>query len=198
MNNTSKIASIQLLRFLFAIGVVLGHIWNPITSSVVFSAGGKGVVFFLILSGYLSASSDTSDIKSYYWKKFKRIFPIHWIALFCAMVINLPQRSFWTISNLWAGLSSVFLIQSYIPDEAIYWSYYYNGPSWFLSVIVLFYLILPICQRLRTRSKLFFYLFTICMCIFSVTFSFVSKWSNWGSGVFPPVRVTEFIRYVFI
>lgn len=190
----SKMLSLQGLRFLFALGVFFLHLPYPAGIDNFCPYGYIGVTFFFILSGFLSASSDTSDIKEYYIKKFWRIFPIHWFAFVCMAIALIPTHSYWTFDTIWIALSNVLLLQCYYPDANVCYSF--NGPSWFLCALLLFYILLPWLQRLRKKNRMGFYVLTIISLLISVLISRTTmnqEWAikEWGRTNFPFVRLHE-------
>ncbi len=194
MKKQTQILPLQGWRLFFAMGVVFSHLPYPEGMSSWAPYGDLGVTFFLILSGYLSARSNTSIRTEYYKKKFWHIYPIHWFALSLALIIYIPTRSYWNEDTWWILLLNATLMQGYYPNAEV--NIAFNGPTWFLSTILLFYFLLPYLQRLHTKLKSIFYLLTILMLGFSLFFKYITmdkSWEIawWGTGFFPPVRIAE-------
>ncbi len=152
MSRTKKNGRIELLRFLFAIMILLFHIQKrflkqelPIgnTSLTFFNHGCIGVEFFFLVSGYLLAShffkmqgkpceSIGTETASYVWKKIKNIFPYHFYAVILTIIANsyflrdtaAERIEFWLES--WG---SVFFIQIFG-----FKSTWVNKLTWYLDV----------------------------------------------------------------
>lgn len=184
----NRLIAIDIWRFLFALLIVWHHI--PWVDGAFHTMGWCPVSFFLIISGYLSVNSNTTNIKKFYVRKFFRIFPIYWICLIGSLILTIPIRSFWTIENISGIVKNIFMLQTYLPTNTV--DSYLNPPSWFLSVLVLFYILLPILQKLQ---KLNSNKFAIGVLIYFVVMV-IATWYFYDGGmqirVFNPiVRLSE-------
>lgn len=173
-------------RFLFALLIIWHHL--PWVNGHLHELGYCAVSFFFIVSGYLSFGSDTSNLKAYYGRKFFRIFPIYWLALVLSLIETVPIRSFWNEHCIWDILQHFFLLQAYFKNPTCY----LNPPTWFLCVLVLFYAILPLCQRVLKRYPLYF---TIGVCVYALA-AVVITWlcfdgETWMRVFMPLVRISE-------
>lgn len=199
MTNRTKIASFQGWRFLFAIAIILCHLRLPENLHNYLAWGAKATIFFFIISGFLSAQSDTTDIKEYYKKKFLTIFPIHWICFLLTCILLVPYHSVWNADTWWIAILNVSLLHAWLPRWDVVMSFY--GPSWFLSVLVFFYIILPLLQRLRKKSMKGFYTLVVGWIIVAIVI--VNYWwsiphptdwnKSWIVTFFPFIRVLECI-----
>ena len=126
--NNSKITSIQALRACAFIGIFASH-------TEMLSLGAWGVSIFLVLSGfimfyaYVGRDLETGVEKNIMFsiKKIKRLYLPHIITMILALVIEVymffqyiaPQnaRDFYERVVL-----NVFLVQSWIPDQYVYFS----------------------------------------------------------------------------
>lgn len=184
----NRLIAIDIWRFLFALLIVWHHI--PWVDGAFHTMGWCPVSFFLIISGYLSVNSNTTNIKKFYVRKFFRIFPIYWICLIGSLILTIPIRSFWTEENILGIVKNILMLQTYFPTTTV--DSYLNSPSWFLSVIVLFYILLPILQRLQKFSS---NMFTIGALIYLVVM-IIATWyffdGNTQIRIFNPiVRLSE-------
>ncbi|MBK6274557.1 MAG: acyltransferase [Saprospirales bacterium] len=120
----------------------------------IISCGNSAVSFFFILSGFIMVIANTDNrnetkkivAKDYYKKRFERIYPLYFLSLilylvFCNDYIN-------NSSKLYSFLSSLFLIQAWIPKFASD----FNFPGWSLSVEVFFYLISCFYNKIRSYA----------------------------------------------
>lgn len=150
-----RIFYLDLIRALAVILILITHFNNPYLSdggylfwNMPFGiyVGNLGVSLFLIISGTALAFTYQRplDLKKFYWKRFKGIYPMFYLAWIIATVYffvvtggrppnGAPLRTLpWTLTAM-DGLAANFHFQTmYILGE------------WFLGFIVLFYLVFPL------------------------------------------------------
>ncbi len=152
---SERLFTYDFLRLLAIVLVIFAHILH---GEVAF--GFNGIVIFLIMSGYLLTSSEKplsrDSIIPYLRKRFIRIFPLYWIALILFLCVSylLANNTYnWPtiIANL-VGIQAV-IYPKYI-DEIIFY--------WFVSLIMVYYLIYP----LITRGKKIYSILLISILIF--------------------------------
>ena len=162
------IPALNLARFVAAIGVVcfhyLRHSIEPGTLQNVFGSGYAGVSFFFILSGFVLvlATRDLGApraIHDFFVRRIARIYPVYCLAwvLFgtCLLLTQLrsgPLSYYFLTRNAFFGLTSLLLVQQWLPGVAQHW----NWPSWSLSVEAFFYATFPLLfaatRRWRVRT----------------------------------------------
>lgn len=145
---------LDLVRALATFLIVLTHFNNPFLTDGRYLltnqpfglyVGDLGVSLFLIISGAALAYTYRRliDLRSFYWKRFKGIYPMFWIAWLLGTIyffivqggvpLNAaPARSMiWTVLGIdgWVGMFGVQT--AYLLGE------------WFLGFIILFYLVFP-------------------------------------------------------
>ena len=194
------------LRFFFAFFVFLSHMsylkedkLYKDTFEVILSEGFLGVSFFFILSGFILALNyrdkfihKTVTLKKFYIARFARIYPLH----FVMMLVSIPIF----YSGLKNLLYNILLIQSYVPNETIYFSY--NSPSWSISDEVFFYLLFPflivIISKLGNVLKLIIpIVFISIILLLNIVLIEASKAHYW-LYISPFVRVFEFILGIIL
>ncbi len=145
-----SLTSLQAGRAIAAILVVLFHTsrsifqnpkyWHVVPLGGVFDFGNSGVTFFFVLSGFIMYHAHLQDldrpdrVKSYLWKRFRRIYPIYWFVLLLVLPAYLLVRSFgygWE-SQPEVILSSVLLVHLQTPYQVV-------EVSWTLFHEILFY-----------------------------------------------------------
>lgn len=139
------INSLQSLRFIFAIMIFLHH--YPVNGEGLFYAGGScGVAFFMILSGFVMSAGYSEKVtqpnferRSYFLKRLIRLYPLHLLCLLGFVSIHVLHYG---ISDYIKLLPNIFLIQSWIPVNSIYFSG--NAVSWCLSDMLFFYGMFPL------------------------------------------------------
>lgn len=155
MKRRPRLFYLDLVRALATLLVVLSHFNNPFLSDGRYLltnqpfgiyVGDLGVSLFLIISGAALAYTYERpvDLRRFYWKRFKGIYPAFWIAwllgtLYFFVALNgvppnaAPARSLiWTLLGV-DGLASVLgFTTAYLLGE------------WFLGFIILFYVVFPL------------------------------------------------------
>jgi exopolysaccharide production protein ExoZ len=141
--------TLQIGRGLAAIMVVLCHVggfvggepdmWQHPQIAAWTSVGKYGVDFFFILSGIVILMAHWNDlgvpakIPLFFWKRFRRIYPIYWLTLILMLIKSAAIHSPKSHSP-WIVLSSIILIHLNSLDTIL-------GPSWTLFHEILFYLL---------------------------------------------------------
>ena len=144
-----KILSLQGLRAVACVMIFLCHsrlVWEP--------WGGWAVSVFFVMSGFLmyrsyAQRSLPESIKGsaiFAWRKVKKLYPLHILMLFAAMGIDLlliltGKTDESIVHMLLRAVPNIFLIQSWIPVERVF--YGFNGVSWFLSSYVSMIFLFP-------------------------------------------------------
>lgn len=149
------IGSLQSLRFLFALMIFHHHFFiNP----QVVQFGSFPVAFFFILSGYVMAMgyeekvcSSSFSYRAFVKKRLVRIFPLHLFCLFFALilpVLNDVAAHHFSLKYVLAT-PEVLLVQTWLPLKGLC---SLNPVSWYLSSLLLIYLLFPFLMRwLRGR-----------------------------------------------
>lgn len=159
MNHSRKIESLQSLRALGFVGVVSWHC-NQTTKM-----GGWSVSLFIILSGFLmvynyyNTEIDYTIRASYSFatKRIKKLYRLHILTLLAIIPYDLYSIStseiikFGVWEYIVKVISNIFLLQSWIPNEEIYFSC--NGVSWYLSVMIFIYLLFPLILKRIKKLK---------------------------------------------
>lgn len=152
-------ASIDAFRALGALLVFSFHTRFLIGKE--FSTGWAGVSLFFVLSGYLIggrllelADRDMplkSALRSFYWRRIVRIFPVYIVFLLVVTVVALITRDPALLDPLpwaWTYTSNFFHASSaYVFDPIM-------GPTWSLAVEEQFYLLFPFVVLLLGRRRL--------------------------------------------
>jgi peptidoglycan/LPS O-acetylase OafA/YrhL len=149
---TQYMPQLDALRFFAVLGVMVAHNWHP--SKLPGPLGdldwaGLGVRLFFVLSGFLitgiliecrnkidsSAQSPMFFVRQFYARRFLRIFPIYYLVIFIALLVNLePSREVW-------GWLVTYTTNIYITFSGDWVGNL--GHFWTLAVEEQFYLIWP-------------------------------------------------------
>lgn len=184
------------------------------------AAGGVGVSFFFVLSGFVLAwSARSDDTKGRFWRRrFAKILPNHfatWALVVLLMVTTgIAASPFETVPHLddldgWLpSVASLFLLQAWLPEVS--YSVAGNPVSWTLACEMLFYLSFPwlmrALSRIRPERLWGWALATVALIVTlpAVVRALlpgkpllpwdpaVSSWHHFAISFFPPVRLLEF------
>ncbi len=188
MEHTARILSLESLRFIFISLIFLSHFsWGSVD---MWNFGGDcGVCFFFMLSGFvLSLAPPHANYRKFVKHRIIKIYPSHLLALIVAGVC-MP----WAFSVA-STIAAITLTQSWFPDSSIYFGA--NGVAWFLSDLVLFYLLFPWLKRfifdcrpilLSDICAVMLMLYVIVL-VPAVPEQSVGRWLY----VFPPARAIDF------
>ena len=204
---------LDLVRALATLIIVLTHFNNPylagggyLLTNQPFGiyVGGLGVSLFLIISGsaltYTYGGAGGLDLKRFYWKRFKGIYPMFWIAWFCVVVyyfivtcgsppIRAPLRNMvFTVLGMDGYLANFHVPTAYILGE------------WFLGFIVIFYIIFPVLlwgvERFPVLTA------AVLLLIYGATLLGLPSDPGFPTSILLPVRLPElvfgmyFVKYV--
>lgn len=142
MNTDGRIASLDGLRALAILLVVVSHLLSNFTSHLPY-LGNLGVKVFFVISGFLITSilvaefekTDTINLKKFYFRRTLRIFPAYYFYIFIILlgkilsIYPIPLTDF---------ISAMTYTSNYFPTSSMELSH-----SWSLAVEEQFYLIYP-------------------------------------------------------
>ena len=180
---------IQGFRVLLMMGIVLLHTYG---NKPVFGGGNELVSFFFVVSGFLYR--DKLIWQKYIVKKMLALFPAYWIVLLIhCMMSMLGGVNKFTVDIIPYAL----LIQSWIPQESVFYALKYVGVAWFLSSLLFCYILSPICYRVILRFfsnrslplMIFFYLCVLACMELDKSFSL----GGWLAYISPLVRLFEYL-----
>ncbi|WP_460548248.1 acyltransferase family protein [Comamonas piscis] len=156
-NNSNMLYSIQALRGLGAIAVVIFHALaiDPIIN---FQAGAAGVDLFFIISGIVMTMSvkDGTNPTTFFLRRVARVVPLYWIMTGLAILhlyVFYPGAGV----SLEAIVRSIFFLR---PENGSMPILY---PGWSLNFEMLFYLTLTIFLILSKNSLILLMLFFLCL-----------------------------------
>lgn len=191
---------VQSLRGLFIILIIISHSadYLPLRSEGIW--GAASVTGFFVIAGFFSGlrykpnrifiikQCITSALR-----ELKKFYPLYLICLVGAVFVR-PN-------NLINFIRCFFLTQSYWGKADIANSF--NGNTWFLSSIMLSYLLAPILNRIFKGWKIKGSLLLVCI-IFAFQFLFSLYWmNNFETGyywiyIFPGIRLLDFIQGILL
>ncbi len=157
--------SIQGLRGLFAIGVLLSHCYflskSPVSAAIFDGAFQKlaNVSFFFMAAGFFFLRSSATQLPFFGFikKKLIRIYPLHLLTLLARVVLS-PAFGLPLVLN-------ALLLQTWVPNVEIATSY--NTVSWFLSSLLFCYIAGYFLAKIKNRNLL--YVITGVMLAYKIT-----------------------------
>lgn len=185
------------MRMIFALFVFVSHLsllenydnYRQLFQKYFFE-GFLGVSFFFILSGFILSYSykerfdkNIVNKKKFYIARFARIYPMHFVTMIAALLINLLLN----IKDNYL-LQNMFLVQSFFSDERIFFSL--NAPSWSISDEMFFYLAFPFLILLNKNVKTLIFI-TITLTI--VLFNLIGIDKHYWLYISPFTRIADFI-----
>ncbi len=154
MAETDKLRYINVLKFIAIMMVFLSHCFKEpywLNQDV----GKIGAFTFVLVSAYgLTKSYQNRELKvgDYVKRRLLRLFPLYLVTLAIVVGISVMIKKV-----VWGGwhqtlnlITHIFGIHGFFPDYI--WAY--NGPLWFITLILQFYLIFPLLLKLMKKGLL--------------------------------------------
>jgi peptidoglycan/LPS O-acetylase OafA/YrhL len=133
----ARIAELDALRGLAALGVVLFHLslLDP-AAGPGFAFGASGVDLFFIISGFviLMTLERTRDWREFVISRFSRLYPAYWACVTLAALAAVPRMGAVKLAGTYAANLTMFQLYLGAPDL--------DGSYWTLSIEMLFYLLM--------------------------------------------------------
>lgn len=189
------IETLQSLRFVFALTVMLAHFSY---AGIEGHSTGVGPMFFMLMTGIVMSRSygakvldGTFCFKHFLLRRLIKFYPLHLLCLIAVLVVRHKTMSG---EDYLTVLPNLLLVQSWIPVQDYYFSC--NSVSWYLSDLILFLLLFPWLFNKIGRMGLGALLKTAAalMTVYVIYVSLVqSDDLNYWLYIFPPVRLFDFI-----
>lgn len=221
----ARVRSLTGLRFPAALMVFLYHASLPIPAlrflhddAAAYSfygfasqAGGLGVTFFFVLSGFvLTWSARPGDTATAFWRRrLVKIYPNYVVAWVLATVLYAAAYT-----PVWRELVNLLMLQVWIPDFNTYFSV--DPPGWSLGCEAIFYLAFPILfvrlRKIRPERLKFWIGGMIAAIVGSTVLAYlvlpsspaipgestVSVVQYWFGYILPPVRTLDFALGILV
>ncbi|MET7354797.1 acyltransferase family protein [Streptomyces mirabilis] len=221
----SRLPSLTGLRFPAALAVFAHHAFLPIPPLRLLSddrteyrladwtsqAGGLGVSFFFVLSGFvLTWSARRGDTTTGFWRRrFVKIYPNYVVAWALAMLLF---ASSYTSTHV--SLANLFMVQVWVPSY--FTNFSVDSPSWSLAVEAVFYLSFPLLlsvfRRIDARHLKYWITGAIAAVWATPALAYalfpntprvpsgqdLSVSQYWFSYVLPPVRMVDFALGILV
>lgn len=143
----TRLVTIQYLRALAAIAVVIAHVGKQL--HVPFNIGGGGVDLFFVISGFIMVAilRDDTTPAGFMADRIRRIVPLYWMAT-TVMVLGTVAGLFPRLSiDPWHVVASYLFIPAQLGGEGPIWPILAAG--WTLNYEMLFYALVALLLPLR-------------------------------------------------
>ena len=178
---------------------------------VVAQAGGLGVSFFFVLSGFvLTWSARTEDTARAFWRRrFVKIYPNYVIAWALALVVFAGSYT-----SVRQAVANLFMLQVWVPDFGF--NFGVNPPSWSLATELFFYAAFPLllagARRIADRHLKLWIAGAMATVLATPAISYlllpggagipgqpsVSVDQYWFGYLLPPVRLVDFALGILV
>lgn len=205
------IAVLGVILFHYVLSIPLPHRGVVFRLQSCFRLGGYGVDLFFVLSGLLiggillDASGSPDYFRTFYLRRFHRIFPLYycWLALYVVLGLTVFPRLTPSLRAPWPGwrpaLIYLVFMQNLLPKQINGISSAWLGPLWSLAVEEQFYLLMPIAVRFLPKRRLAQALLAIAL--FSPLFRVAaSRWTSSHAAEFvaTPMRADALAMGVLV
>tara|TARA_B100000965_G_scaffold400826_1_gene423437 strand:- start:554 stop:1627 length:1074 start_codon:yes stop_codon:yes gene_type:complete len=191
-----KIVSLELLRFVSSLMVVIWHYqhffypYNTInhlnfvnkdnefiTLFIIPRLGTYGVYIFFCISGIvfsLNYLNKNTPLKEFFIKRFARLYPLHFLTLIIVTLIQIINLKYigdfqiYLLNDLKHFFLNVFLISGWGFED----NFSFNGPIWSVSVEIIVYFIFFISISFLSKSKYFLIIAIIVLSFLTKNFYF--------------------------
>lgn len=162
--HNKRLNLIQVFRGLASVLVLLAHgnlVFNQNLNQdflfKIFNFGGSGVDFFFVLSGFIILYIHQSDIghknrlKSFFIKRFTRIYPIYWVVL----TLKLSASFFFSydVDTRQRNIGEIVKAFLLFPQDRSILSSSFLGVSWTLSFEMFFYIMFGLLIGLKPKAS---------------------------------------------
>ena len=152
-----QIKSIDFIKAVCALGVLLFHFEVHYTGRELtfirdYFNGSMLVTVFFIVSGALLwyHYADGLDLKEYYIKRWKGIYPMYYIAFLPCWLMNVLRHGSFLYAGVFAYLYTLLGIDGYV---ALRTDTYHIVGEWFLGAIIVMYLLFPLIRWLFRKNQ---------------------------------------------
>ncbi len=115
--------------------------------------GGIGVSLFFILSGAtLMYTYQPGKVLTFYKKRFLNIYPMFWIAFFCATAWDFMKNKGMPAEDLSLLIYSFLGLDGYLGTMGMIGLSFYKVGEWFLGCIIMLYLVFPVIRWCYEKS----------------------------------------------
>lgn len=160
--------------------------------------GALGVELFIILSGYLLMAKHANkgvQCKKFLLHKIQKFYPLHLVTLIMAMPFAIKALLAIDLQAWFALLLNGLLLQAWIPNDEIYFSF--NSVAWYLSLTIFFSFVSPWVIKFWNKLS---YKKAIITIVFLISVEFVwclcfenCSIAHWLIYIFPVIRSIDYL-----
>lgn len=175
-NKPKRYIFLDLIRIVAMVFVFLHHLRFHFIESGLYPInnlwpewlfGDLGVSLFIFLSGIgltISSIQKGLDLKSFYSRRFLRIYPLYWISFsITLMFFYIKNGGYLSLDKFLFSLTG---FNAYL--ESFYRTNSYIFVDWFIGLIVILYIIYPFLFYAYKKNKYIFMLLTLIVSSFSL------------------------------
>lgn len=175
--NKARLLSFDLIRALCAVGIIVFHFSCELSDTVSLkvlhsyangSWGNTIVNIFFLISGAMLYynNSEIKSLKKFYYKRFKSIFPMFYIAfLFFYFLSAAKSRNAFYGGNPIKLFMTVLGIDGFFQYRMVN---YYQVGEWFLGAIIFLYALYPLILKIFNKSSAL--ITSICIILYGTVF----------------------------
>jgi peptidoglycan/LPS O-acetylase OafA/YrhL len=164
-----------------------------------FRLGGYGVDLFFVLSGFLiggillDCKSSPRYFRTFYLRRFHRIFPLYylWLGLYVSLALSVFRYLPLSIRSIWPGwrptLVYAFFVQNLVSKQLQGIAAAWLGPLWSLAVEEQFYLLIPLAVYFLSKRRLVQLLVATLLVVPLLRVAF-SRWTHGAQYTATPLR----------
>ena len=199
MNAHKTNSLIDLLRFVFALAIVVHHIEqyrascgfvNYWENATIISFGKTSIIFFFVLSGYLVTNSflrqATFDIKKFYKRRLLRIAPLYYILVCCSIFI-FPNINLLNNAPSLADTTQNLLYFLFLPNIvlAAFPANPFLAHTWFVGTTEQYHFLSALCYKYSKSRQTYAFLLMALVAIY------------WAFGLYVKIFAQESFLYIF-
>ena len=164
----SRDRAIELIRVVAMFMIIFDHMIEPINlplKSIFSQFFNSGIYIFIFLSGYLAGQKEICNWKKWYIKKFKRIMIPYWIVIaVCFAYETICLHNFnW---KLWLVM--------FCNLQGIFGTTYTTVPLWFVTLIMILYLLTPIYSKMKKNRRYNFKIILFMLISLQIIFAYTT------------------------
>lgn len=177
MESNFKKVALDFIRAFSCICIIITHFGYY---SVCHAINHIGLVFtsifsyiFILLSGFTLYYNHSSipEIKSFYFARFKILYPMFYISYFIFFFIKvIEMKKFFWGGHWYRGIFSFFALDGYMSYTN---STYYLVGEWFLGAIIICYILYPFLIKILNSKKVVFRNIFFCILFLGMASSFL-------------------------
>ena len=149
------IKTLNSFRFILILMIVMSHSLLPISQGMKDYLGEFPVAIFFIISGFVLSLSygerlakEEVSNKRFFLTRISKLYPLHLLVL--AIIIPLDYR-LGHLGPWYQTLAHALLLQCWMPTHQFVGAL--NGPTWFISDLIIYYLIFKYLFRWNMQSR---------------------------------------------